>query len=265
MDLLRQAGFDVSDWASSLRGERGAAMNPKYCYEWAFAEEGRAVALNLWHSELKHEPGSVRCVANYRRDAEQNRNMGRNAWVGRALRVDGAIRLAYEQGLPVHVILNDGLRRRQGDPTAQTSKVTARELDPIVWRVAEYDPVNGECILMRGAPVGPYVDQFSAHGEADVVVTRDRTGREYVRKRDVRMAALARAGGRCEFCGVEGFAVAGGQRFLETHHIMPLSEDGRDHVDNVIALCPNHHREAHYGIGRDAMRGKFRIAVRLKT
>ena len=38
---------------------------------------------------------------------------------------------------------------------------------------------------------------------------------------------------------------------METHHIVPLSEGGSDGDDNVAALCPNHHREAHYGVDRD--------------
>ena len=40
------------------------------------------------------------------------------------------------------------------------------------------------------------------------------------------------------------------QIYLETHHIVPLSEDGSDIVQNVAALCANHHREAHHGAAR---------------
>jgi hypothetical protein len=38
-----------------------------------------------------------------------------------------------------------------------------------------------------------------------------------------------------------------GKPFLETHHINPLSQGGKDEINNVIALCPNCHRERHYG------------------
>ena len=34
---------------------------------------------------------------------------------------------------------------------------------------------------------------------------------------------------------------------LEVHHIKSLSADGDDTVENSIALCPNCHRQAHYG------------------
>ena len=36
--------------------------------------------------------------------------------------------------------------------------------------------------------------------------------------------------------------------FLEVHHIIRLIDDGVDSPFNVIALCPNCHRRAHYGI-----------------
>ena len=35
--------------------------------------------------------------------------------------------------------------------------------------------------------------------------------------------------------------------YLETHHVIPLSEGGSDTQRNVAALCANHHREAHHG------------------
>ncbi|MEE7094460.1 HNH endonuclease, partial [Escherichia coli O10] len=38
-----------------------------------------------------------------------------------------------------------------------------------------------------------------------------------------------------------------GTPFLEVHHIEWLSKGGEDSVENAIALCPNCHRQAHYG------------------
>lgn len=38
-----------------------------------------------------------------------------------------------------------------------------------------------------------------------------------------------------------------GEPYLETHHVIPLSEGGKDTLNNVIALCPNCHRKRHYG------------------
>ncbi|WP_163591073.1 HNH endonuclease, partial [Klebsiella variicola] len=39
-----------------------------------------------------------------------------------------------------------------------------------------------------------------------------------------------------------------GTPFLEVHHIEWLSNGGEDSVENAIALCPNCHRQAHFGV-----------------
>ncbi|AWV01316.1 hypothetical protein DM992_11800 [Burkholderia sp. JP2-270] len=38
-----------------------------------------------------------------------------------------------------------------------------------------------------------------------------------------------------------------GRPYLEVHHVLPLAQGGHDTVANAIALCPNCHREQHYG------------------
>lgn len=80
--------------------------------------------------------------------------------------------------------------------------------------------------------------------------TPDRTRSEvwsYERNVHVRDAVLRRAAGKCEHCGVLGFRKTDGTRYLETHHVIALANDGADRLTNVIALCPNDHREAHFG------------------
>lgn len=61
-------------------------------------------------------------------------------------------------------------------------------------------------------------------------------------------------GFRCQICealGVEslGFEKRSGGRYVEAHHVMPVSElvQGSLGPQNVIAVCPNHHRQIHYG------------------
>ena len=78
----------------------------------------------------------------------------------------------------------------------------------------------------------------------------DRTHSEqwpYARDKKVRVAVLRRAKGKCEFCGEPGFITRSGGRYLETHHVIFLANEGEDRLTNVIALCPNDHREAHFG------------------
>ena len=79
----------------------------------------------------------------------------------------------------------------------------------------------------------------------------------YVRDPSVRTAVLNRASGKCEFCGEEGFKTKGGAKFLESHHIISLSEQGADKLTNVIALCPNHHRRAHFGEDWENLQKEF--------
>lgn len=73
--------------------------------------------------------------------------------------------------------------------------------------------------------------------------------RVFIRNPDVVAEVLFRANGICESCGMPApfFKKTDGSPYLEVHHRVPLSDDGEDTVDNAIALCPNCHREAHYG------------------
>jgi hypothetical protein len=69
----------------------------------------------------------------------------------------------------------------------------------------------------------------------------------YARDPRIRTAVRRRAKGRCELCGELGFRQSDGKHYLEIHHIIALANEGSDRMTNVIALCPNHHREAHCG------------------
>lgn len=53
----------------------------------------------------------------------------------------------------------------------------------------------------------------------------------------------------CECCKKHSpFITSDGHPYLEVHHMKRLSDGGSDTVTNVVALCPNCHREIHYGI-----------------
>lgn len=85
------------------------------------------------------------------------------------------------------------------------------------------------------------------------------TVREYIkRSRDVVQYALTRANGVCEYCTKPGpFEDMKGNRFLEVHHIFRLSDDGPDAPENVAAICPNCHREAHFGVNKQIIRDRL--------
>ncbi len=56
-------------------------------------------------------------------------------------------------------------------------------------------------------------------------------------------------GPKCQICDVEGFEKYNGGRYIEAHHISQLAKAVPDSLcsENVILLCPNCHREIHYG------------------
>ena len=62
-------------------------------------------------------------------------------------------------------------------------------------------------------------------------------------------------GARCAICGWQAtpelLTHKGKTQFAhgnEIHHIIPVSEGGTEAPDNVILLCPNHHKQADLGI-----------------
>lgn len=71
----------------------------------------------------------------------------------------------------------------------------------------------------------------------------------FIRNYDVIAEVLCRANGFCERCGKEApfKRKSNGNPYLEVHHCKPLSQGGDDSVENAIGLCPNCHREMHYG------------------
>jgi 5-methylcytosine-specific restriction endonuclease McrA len=110
-------------------------------------------------------------------------------------------------------------------------------------------------LTARDLTPATYVDQFNLANLLEVPVkTVSVCGAVFSRSAVVRQKVLDRAKGSCEFCGLQGFRLDDGRLFLETHHIVPLSEEGKDSEENVIGLCPTHHREAHLGMHRNEMR-----------
>ncbi len=77
--------------------------------------------------------------------------------------------------------------------------------------------------------------------------TRSHIVVSYSRDPAIRQQVMKRAKGYCEYCNKPGFARANDELYLESHHIIALASDGADRMTNVIALCPNDHREAHFG------------------
>lgn len=209
-------------------------------------------------------------------------------WAMSAYQMDEVMKQAFRKKLPVRVCVVDSKDTHTSELEASTADY--RALDPVPWGLT-YDMLTGDFKVVRGAVTGaatsgnteqaepiPVETEHAIETETGVLVTLpeitdhsygvgvvdqfiDNTYRDPVlvekwereRSAKVRQMVMLRSQGRCEWCGKPGFLKHDGQIYLESHHIVPLSLEGPDHITNVIALCPNDHRMAHYGENRETM------------
>ncbi len=163
-------------------------------------------------------------------------------------------------------MLLDGAPRAREELGWERSEVKFRELDTEPWYMHSYVDDTGVLRLVRGvslpeqiasAPVMPlpeFVDQFSL---PQAPGRHDTSGTAVNRSGSVRNAVLKRANGLCEYCGEPGFKTVLGSIYLETHHVISLSDDGPDQEWNVVGVCPTDHRRAHFAETRVAMQAVF--------
>lgn len=71
----------------------------------------------------------------------------------------------------------------------------------------------------------------------------------FARSAYVIAAALRRAKGVCEVCTLPAPFLRRGDKtpYLEVHHRVQLAKGGEDTLENALAICPNCHRQAHFG------------------
>ena len=144
----------------------------------------------------------------------------------------------------------------EGDPKSPRQSVKRRHLDPVPWHILAGDESARTWTLRRGPTAVGTIDQFKLR-ESSGVSRHEVVATVFARSPLVRQTVLARAEGRCEYCNQYGFVRPDGLLYLETHHIQPLSEGGSDDPRNVIALCANHHREAHFGAAVAVLRSEI--------
>lgn len=178
-----------------------------------------------------------------------------------------ALRRAMEQKESIFVTINrtGGFLPDGTAITKDAAPILTLRGEPAPGRVIYVNPESNELrVLIDLTGDGfldlkqPYVDQFlvkTAPFES-AVETFERTGKVYSRSAEVRRLVLDRAAGHCERCGVIGFETENGL-YLETHHVVPLSESGRDWTGNVIALCPTCHRQAHFALDRQVLKAEL--------
>lgn len=74
----------------------------------------------------------------------------------------------------------------------------------------------------------------------------------FKRNSDVVAEVLKRAEGICEICKNPAPFIrkSDSEPYLEVHHKVRLADGGEDSVENAIAICPNCHRNEHYGVSK---------------
>lgn len=88
---------------------------------------------------------------------------------------------------------------------------------------------------------------------------------QFYRDPTVRAWVLQRADGCCELCNEPApFLTDSENAFLESHHIIALSDGGPDTPENTSALCPNCHRKMHYSKERVELRDYLKQVITAK-
>lgn len=68
----------------------------------------------------------------------------------------------------------------------------------------------------------------------------------YIRDPYIARYAKERANSVCQLCEMPApFVDENDMPYLESHHIVWLSQEGEDTIENTVALCPNCHRRMH--------------------
>ena len=277
MDLVAAAGIDVSPWSVKKDGSvvKKPRANPSYCYEWAFGGGDEPTALCVWHPSLEVSDGAIVFEDSLRRHASEldtaaidRSNPPHVAsrardQAKRARKFDSLLQRGFHKAKPFRVVVLMGEPRAQTEIGWETSVVKFRSLDAENWYVHSYNNDDGLFRLVRSTPPGQtsaqpiaapvfpeFADQFSIPAPAERVVVETTA---LPRSPEVRRKVLERAQGSCEYCGETGFKMANGAIYLETHHVIPLGEGGPDVEWNVVAICPNDHRRAHFAVERDEL------------
>lgn len=242
----------------------GLAMPSQY--DWSFSNPATGThLLNIWHDDMIEENGEIYFIDDSAEWADRNRATAVTVQLNRASAVTSLILTTYYTKQPVHVAILTGVRKQIKE--RDTSEAHQRELDDVLW-YPHHRGADGRIRVIRGKPQAP---GFDPQAELSIRIPAkpapipelpnkvERKGTAtFERDSEVVKAAKRRAAdGRCELCEKEGFRTPGGGFYLEGHHVIPLNCGGLDDVRNVVAICPDDHRRAHYGEDRHVLRDRM--------
>lgn len=143
-------------------------------------------------------------------------------------------------------------------PAKNVGNKNAKKIERFIYEIEnrdkDFDTIVNESINRENLekPKGSIIPKNS---KSEVII--------YERDPYVKAWVLKNSNGICERCKNKGpFMSIYGLPFLEVHHIKRLSDGGSDRITNVVALCPNCHREIHYGMDKDKINEWLYINVK---
>lgn len=145
IDCVASTGIDVSHWGD---GSGDAANNPKYCFEWSFAEPRRSIfTFCVWTDEIATDENGASVVGLNAKKVAENVTRANSKRFHRARRMDQNLAMAFALDAAVRLIVI------RGDRKTEKQRVLQRELDPVAWRITSYDDMTGSAVLYRGQPL----------------------------------------------------------------------------------------------------------------
>lgn len=126
--------------------------------------------------------------------------------------------------------------------------VVTERLEELNFLDNYYDVLNSE--VQKALADGSKERQQRLESRTELIPeTYETITRIFRRNSDVIAEVLVRANGVCERCKKPApfIKARSGTPFLEVHHNIRLADGGEDTVENAIAVCPNCHRELHFG------------------
>lgn len=283
--LVAAAGIDVSAWFVDRNGEP-IDNNVYRNFQWSFGGAGQPVALCIWHEEIDWASAPPVLLGNtksFQDDLNALANKATSAGVKSRLGIkirrtrdfQNALYDAKSHDLAVRAILLAGDRTEVNDAADDSSRVKARELDPVPWYVHECNPITGSYKLLRGQkppqavekdPFVGIVDPGLDPSFQDFVATLGETEREALIKARVGQGAFRDAViARWQGCSITGCTA---HDVLIASHIKPwskcLTPGERLGAANGLLLVPNFDKLFDSGLIAFDDRYRIRLSSQLK-
>jgi len=164
------------------------------------------------------------------------------------MRISCAMRIAkYTPGTKVRLKVVEAETNRK--PYLYSSyrwkheKVPDKEFDQVKGKISIIKTDSGVSVRKSEKQVHPPIPKGKIKPKAIATEII-----EFQRDALVKSWVLQQANGKCECCNETApFSGPDGLPYLEVHHVRQLADNGSDTTSNAVALCPNCHREFHYG------------------